>query len=165
MSDPHDPTEETVSREAPAKEEHSNPDTMPPLDLSFVRSTKQVANIAFLLSLAALFLAGLIFFRLQGKLSDNTGDLRKEIKTYGKVADSMKDSNAQIVSRMDALEKKLASYEDMPKLMRRQMLMEMLNELKQKTDFLGEQIEDEKLKEKVGQIHTLLQEVEENVAP
>ncbi len=146
--------------------EHApNPDEMPPLDLSFLRTTKHVSNVAFLVALAALFIAGLVFFRLQGKLADHTGDLRAEVKQVVASVDAMQQDNGQLLSRLDALEKKLADYEDVPKLMRRQMLMEIVSELKDKAAFLGGQLEDQAQVEKVRQIGVILQELEESVAP
>jgi uncharacterized membrane-anchored protein YhcB (DUF1043 family) len=156
---------EKSTPEQQAPDNMHNPDETPPLDLSIMRGAKHVSNVAFLVALAALFIAGLVFFRLQGKLVDHTGDLRAEVKEVAASVDAMHQDNGQLLSRLDALEKKLADYEDVPKLMRRQMLLEVVSELKDKAAFLGTQLDDEAQAEKVRQIGTLLQELEESVAP
>lgn len=114
-------------------------------DISFQRSTSDTAKAALVIAIISALLTAALYFNSRGQINnvaDNVGQLDKQVSA--KVAD---------------LEQRMDKFADLPEQVRKQALLDAVQEMSIRAEFLGKNIQDKAQREKLQQIEGLLKEM------
>jgi predicted N-acetyltransferase YhbS len=138
-----------------------DPDSEPRLDLSFTRSTREIAAAALVGAIIAVVTLVVIFFAF-----------RQDVTNYGKQIEALDNKLTERVNglrsdmdkRVTALEERIDNIKNLPEQVRRQILMDTVREMGARVDFLRSQAKDGQLKEKLDGLESSLNEVEKSLS-
>lgn len=136
------------------------PDTEQRLDLSFTRSTREIATAALVGAVIAVVTLLILYFSFRG-----------DVTNYGKQIDALDNRMTMQISALRSdlkesvaeVEKKIENITDLPEMVRRQVLMDMVREMGARTEFLRSQIDDKDLVKKLDELRSTLHEVEQSM--
>jgi len=140
----------------------NDPDTEPRLDLSFTRSTREVATAALVGALIAVVTLVVLYF-----------SFREDVSSYGRQIDTLDARLTQQVRAMEsdmsdrvaALEAKVEDMENLPRMMRAMALEDALREMRARAAFLEGQVDDPQVRAKLRELDGILREVEAGIQP
>lgn len=139
-----------------------DPDTEPRLDLSFTRSTREVATAALVGALIAVVTLVVLYFSFREDVS-NYGAQIKALDS--RLTQQVRVLQTDVADRVAAMESKIQAVEEMPQRMRALALMDTLREMRARAVFLEGQVDDPQVRAKLEQLDAILGEIEAGIEP
>ncbi len=130
--------------------------TDPPLDLSFVRTARNTSSVAVVLALVALFVTGLIYFNMPKMIEQKTSNLAS-------ATEALRGRVAGVEQNVAAQSQTLEELKNLPETVRRQVLLDSVNELSSRSQALADRIETPAQRDKLLQITTILNDVQQSL--
>lgn len=114
------------------------------LDLSFTRTTKDMAMAALVGAVIATLLIVFFYFTFRQDVSSTTQRLER------------------IESRITSVEQQMDNLQELPEEVRRTMVLQLLGELSRNAATLQGQLQDEDLQQKMSTVQELVQDVQQS---
>jgi GNAT superfamily N-acetyltransferase len=156
------PTQGGSMNQETKQNQQQDPDQEPRLDLSFTRSTKDIASAAFIGALIAVVTLVVIYFVFREDISrydKRIGAVEKQLRQ------DVRELRTSMNDRVSALESKLEGIEDLPQKVRAQILMDTLSEMRSRAVFLETQVDDPELKSRIEELQKSFTEIESGIKP
>lgn len=130
------------------------------LDLTFTRSTREIAAAALVGAVIAVITLLILYFSFRGDVANYSKQIEaldtKMTAQVSTLRTDLKDSVAEV-------EKKIENIADLPGQVRRQILMDMVREMGARTEFLRSQIDDRDVVKKLDELRSTLDQVEQSM--
>lgn len=130
------------------------------LDLSFTRSTREIAAAALVGAIIAVLTLVVIFFSFR----DEVTDYGQRIETLDEqLTEQVTTMRRDMDQRITAMEERLENISDLPEQVRRRILLDTVGAMKARMEFLRSRVDDEQLGAKLDELESTLGEVEQQL--
>jgi GNAT superfamily N-acetyltransferase len=132
----------------------------PRLDLSFTRSTREIAAAALVGAIIAVLTLVVIFFSFRGEVTD----YGKRIETLDeRLTEQVTTMRRDMDQRITVMEERLENISDLPEQVRRRILLDTVGSMRARMEFMRSRVEDEQLAGKLDELESTLGEIEERL--